>query len=268
MKIVVYVLCYNETSIAQAGYNFSKYPWARILPIPTTHKYMEGIAYLELLGTLKHEWEDADFVGTLSYKAAEKITIPDMGDLCTRVAEADVIALLPQIQFLVAHACQCHPRFLEVWVPLLLELGYQPADCVNASIPFFACNYWLARPRWMLRFMDFYRRATLVLDTHPALQEALWSDSMYGISSMSENDLVKVYGKPYMPHHPFIGERLACFYFWKERAVVAMIPLASEQFVKQVMETEVRAAMLRAQRMNEISVRDLVGAAAGKSTLL
>ena len=221
MKVVVYVLCYDDASEAQALQRF-QYPWAHVIRVGQS-KYMEGQMYLSILEDRAEEWEDADFVGTLSWRAPDKIDIPDFDQLCPRMQGADVIGLLPLPQTLLEQACYRHPRFMEVWHPLLTELGYTEEDITSDAIPAFMCNYWLATPAWMKRYCEFYKRAVHVLETHKGLQGALWSYPGYG-THLSLEKRMQIYGTPYIPYHPFVQERLPCFWFWKEQAVIVLVP--------------------------------------------
>ena len=232
MKLVVYVLCYDDKSTLSATEEYAGYPWARVVTLPdhpATGKYMEGGMFLSTLRELRNEWHDADFVGTLSWKASEKIDVSLVGKVAELAKESDVIALLPAGDLMIAQAVQCHPRFLEVWVPLLVSMGYDVGDTVSTDIPSFFCNYWLATPCWMDRFLDFYGKAAGAMDTLPSIQGSLWSDSFYG-SHLPRERLEKVFGRPYVTYHPFIGERLASFFFWKEGAGLAKACLVKREY--------------------------------------
>lgn len=251
MKVVVYILCYDAKSRASAEEEYGELEWAHILDLsPSPHtKYMEGAAYLGLLKEREDEWKDADFVGTLAWRASSKISMVDMQRLCEQERHADVLALLPSCELLVCQAVRFCVRFLEVWIPTLLELGYSLTDAIDHKIPSFYCNYWLAKPEWMRRFMDFFTEAVGVLETHQPIQEALWSCPGYG-TSLSDEACLKIYGKPYIPYHPFVTERLACFYFWKEHANLAMIPLGKGDFWTRHYESELHDVCSRAEMMS------------------
>lgn len=218
MKVVVYVLCYDDVSERVARDAFP-YPWARPLRIPESTVYMEGKAFADLLPALRHEWEDADYVGTLSYRAHSKIEVPlDLEAVCER-SGADVVALAPLTCNMLEQATVAHPRFLELWVPVLGALGFSEEQATHPDVPAFLCNYWVARPAWVLRYLDFYARAVRVLETRPDIQDVLWSDPGY-VTKLPKDTLLRIYGKPYITYHPFVCERLACFFFWEQGAAV------------------------------------------------
>jgi hypothetical protein len=223
MKIVVYVLCYNDPSMTRAQEEYSDFPWARILRLDRDCKYLEGVMYLDVLDSLRQEWHDADYVGTLSWKARDKIDIPDMHNLCARAEGADVIALMPSARPLLEQA-SLHPRFEELWTALLGRMGYAREDAIDASVPAFFCNYWLATPARMRQYCEFYRRAVAVLETESDIQDVLWSDSGYNNwGTLSRERCIRLYGRPYFTYHTFVCERLPCFFFWKHasRGVLA-----------------------------------------------
>ena len=252
MKVVVYILCYDAKSRASAEAEYGEHEWARILDLPPSpnSKYMEGAAFLGLLQGREDEWKDADFVGTLSWKASGKISVVDMQQLCQHAEHADVLALLPSGDPLVNQAIQAHPRFLQVWIPTLMELGYSLSDAIHHEMPAFFCNYWLAKPTWLRRFLEFYTKAVQVLETHQPIQEALWSCPNY-CTALPQETCMKIYEKPYIPYHPFVGERLACFYFWKEQATVALTPLGKREFWKIHYEAELEDVCFRAENTSK-----------------
>jgi hypothetical protein len=43
-----------------------------------------------------------------------------------------------------------------------------------------------------------------------------------------------------------VGERLACFYFWKEQATVVLVPLGKPEFWKIYYESELHDVCARA----------------------
>ena len=240
MKLVVYVLCYDDTSEAAAKDEFEKHEWARVVRLPDdrrTGKYMEGAAFLGTLQSRKAEWHDADLVGTMSWKASLKIDVNAVADACRRCAGADVVTFLPSTDMLLRSVLH-HPRFLEVWVPLLSHLGYSAPDIVHSDMPAFYCNYWMATPAWMDRFMAFYARVHRALEDLPCIQDALWSHAGYP-THLTRERCIQVYGRPYIPYHPFVCERVPCFFFWKEGASIAPAPLGKAEFLRACHDAEV-----------------------------
>lgn len=251
---MVYVLCYDSASEEAARREFAEYEWATVTRVPEEpglSKYMEGAAYLKTLHDNRAEWLDADKVGVLSYRASSKIDVGLVRTACVETQEMDVLALLPSTNPLLVDTMLFQPRFLEVWVPLLLHMGFSASDAVHTGIPAFFCNYWLATPAWMDKFLGFFSSATEALDTLPDIQEALWSDSNYNSATVSAERCEQVYGRPYFPYHPFVCERLACFFFWKEHASIALAPLGKRQFWQEYFNAQVSNICARARLMSE-----------------
>lgn len=252
MRIVVYVLAYDAASEQEAQARFGGHEWARVVRLPddsAQNKYMEGAAFLSVLPARRAEWQDADFVGTLSWKAHQKIGIPGRFDkLCADVQTADVVALLPSTEHMLMQAVRCHPRFLEVWVPLLQKMGYAASDVVSIRLPSMYCNYWLAKPAWMDKFLSFYARAVHLLETDEELQEPVWDSACYNTALPPER-VLKVYGKAQVTYHPFVSERLISAFCHLEQAAVAMVPLGLGEFWKRHYDAEIVDVAARARHM-------------------
>lgn len=231
-KIVVYVLCYDDASEAKAREEYVAHHWARILRLGGS-KYMEGQVFIDVLDSLRSEWEDADFVGTLSWRASEKITVPDIEILCEKYKNASAISLLFLPEITLGRSTLSHPRFLQVWIPMLTEMGHSVQDAVSHEFLHLVGNYWLAKPHVMTRFCQFFKSAVRVLETKESLREALWSDACYD-THLTKERCMEIYDKPYMPYHSFVCERLAGFFFWKHSIpFIAEIDTSRMFWVKQ-----------------------------------
>lgn len=224
MKIRVYILCYDDHSERIATEQFDGFVWATVLKIPSS-VYLENCMYGFLLEQLlKQEsipWDTYDYVGTLSWKAPSKIAIPDMDAVSRylRVSDHDVVAFCfnASTLSLVTQASMTHRAFRSIWCELLDQLGMDAEDVDTKVRPFY-CNYWIAKPSWLKKYILFYMQAQLVLETHEPLQAALWSDSEYALSSLSSERCLKVFSRPYYPHHPFVCERLPSVFFTTQGA--------------------------------------------------
>jgi hypothetical protein len=167
------------------------------------------------------EWRECDYVGTLSWKAPQKIPVPDMQALTSHLAfrSPDVVPFFPCHESIILQAERHHPLFRELWCGLTRELGISEERAIDPTIPLFFCNYWMARPSWMLRYMEFFKKAQHVLDTCEAIQANLWTDSRFD-KVISDEKCMEIFGKPYYPYHCFLCERLPCLFFKLEGATV------------------------------------------------
>lgn len=214
---LIYVLCPNAEAVKKAREVYS-HKWARIIWIPTT-VYLESVAYYHTLASRMPEWKHADYVGCIGWSAYDKMNSLDLDDVISQSQNADVVAFMYRGDPLVATADTWHPKFSNIWVPVLTSMGYAQNDIVSTDIPSFYCNYWAARPSHMAAYIDFFKKFKIQLENVPEIQSALWSDSTYkdrgtDIAKLDEEQCMTIWGVPYYPYHPFICERLPCFFFW------------------------------------------------------
>ncbi len=137
---------------------------------------------------------------------------------------ADVIALLaPRGETLRRQAQMTHGlHFVEVWHELLRRLGFSEDTIQRSdSVDVFFCNYWIAKPAMMTKFVTFLRHAIDMLEHDSVLFNLMQADSRY-----IEGDTAVAYrafGTPFYQYHPFICERLAVFFFWSQHACVVHV---------------------------------------------
>jgi hypothetical protein len=202
-----------------ANASFGKYPWARIIQMPTTI-YMENWMYFEYLDAHRDTWQSYDYVGTLSWKAPKKMIVPDMTKLQVIATDTnpDVIALLSYPKkSLLEQASEAN--FECVWIEWLKQLGYDETASKNSNIPLFLCNYWMAKPEYMSKYIAFAKTARYILDTYQPIREKLWSDSKFPFTITADR-CRHIFGRPYYPLHCFLMERLPCIFFHYEKALV------------------------------------------------
>jgi hypothetical protein len=225
LNIRIFILCHDDISQEKAFLEFGHHEWATVLRIETT-LYLENIMYSSVLMKHKALWEDCDYVGTLAWCARQKVLIPDMDLIRSKIEPlleagqaCDVVSFANYPKILLQDAQVNHPLFVPIWTALLTEMGYEKADILSTKIFAFYCNYWMARPSWMLAYIEFFGRAKHLLDTYEPIQAALWSDAEYDSGALSDK-MKRAFGRPYYPYHTFICERLPCFFFWKHGATV------------------------------------------------
>lgn len=233
MQVLIYVLCYDQKSETLAKERFGNITWMKILFIPTTF-YLESILYSEILSDIEDEWITSDYVGTISYSCIEKgLSVYTIQKIFTEAAKQadlpDVIAFYSEENTQMLKITNLlHPNFENIWNLLLSKLetvGYKN-NINNNQIKGFYCNYWVAKPEWMKRYISFFRKARIMLDYNATLRKEIWKDSNYQ-SKLSKDELMRIYGKPYYPYIPFIYERLPCYYFENENATILFNSIVS-----------------------------------------
>ncbi len=229
-RYIIYVLAPTEKDLENARENFKDFPWAVPIMIPTTF-YLESVMYTHILHRRREEWEHADYVGTISHSAIHKLR--DISSIYGTLQDAsnenvDVAAFLYRGDSLVAAAEKWHPGFLRLWVGSLRYLGFPVETILSEEIPSFYCNYWAATPTVMKEYIQFFKTFVHTFDTLPILSDEIWNDSGYsgrgtGIAGLSAERCMSIWGVPWYPFHPFLGERIPCFFFWatKKKIMVA-----------------------------------------------
>jgi hypothetical protein len=219
-RYCIYILAPTAKDLEAAKTRFSTYAWARPILIPTTF-YLESVMYYHILPLRRDEWVHADYVGTLSHTAAQKLTTLDTVTDVLRGASdenAHIAAFMYRGDPLLATAEKWHPGFLHIWAPLLRFHGFPTDKILSESIPSFYANYWAAVPDAMDQYIDFFKKVKISLEVLPSLSETVWKDSEYGartgIAGLTSDRCLEIWGVPWYPFHPFLFERLPCFFFW------------------------------------------------------
>lgn len=221
-RFIVYVLAPTLNDLTKARDTFAEYPWARPILIPTTF-YLESVMYYHILPMRIEEWEHADYVGTISHTAVKKLN--DFTKIGTVLREgksidAALVSFMYRGDCLIAAAERYHPGFLKLWAPTLHFLGF-PLDLVlSEEIPSFYCNYWASTPMAMKKYIDFFKKFKHCLEELPHVSRDIWANSNYGGRSITPEKRLEIWGVPWYPFHPFICERLPCFYFWEVGTVM------------------------------------------------
>jgi len=207
----VYVLFHDDKS-KQIASSFDKYDWSVPYQLGKSI-YMES-AFLPYLASVQEDWEKKDYVGMITYNIMRKQVIDqdiDMREIVNASDGADFIAFYGlSVPNMVDYAEDKHPGFKNIWVKLLTKMGFSKED-IDAPISFFQCNCWMAKPEWMVMYLDFARRAMTILDEDQEIKALCYRDASY-TSNLSEDQLMKIYGAPWYTFHPFIMERLPCFF--------------------------------------------------------
>jgi hypothetical protein len=220
----IYVICHNTESEQRAIKLVENKPWAVPTRIKTT-VFLETNFWNEYDADRdKQEW-----VGTISYHADDKTSDP-IGKLEQAIRDdIDVVGLYnPEPSLSIAHhAVRFHPGLLQLLEMFLSKAGESREDIAKLSgkelKPFYA-NFWIARREWTRSYSEWLRRVLPAVN-EPEVKKLLWMNSGYGhFSEKAKKDAMRIFGCPYYPMHPFLGERLPAYYFHTRKARVTVVP--------------------------------------------
>ncbi|NDE18063.1 hypothetical protein EBZ80_24405 [bacterium] len=121
-------------------------------------------------------------------------------------------------QPLVVHGQRCHPHFAALWTAILGRMGFTAEQALDRRIPFFACNYWIARPTLFLAYCAFVQRAVDIMERDADLHPLLDASARYGMPP--PETYKRATGRSVYSHHPFLLERLPCFFFYQQGASI------------------------------------------------
>jgi hypothetical protein len=217
-NVIVFCLYYDDRTKAYIDRHYAHLVgiWLSPIQIPETTKYMENVFYITWLADHKHLWKHKDYVGVVSWKFDQKIRVPDLS--CYR-GDEDFVGFYLQRDNLVAHTSQWHPQFAYLYTRLLQRMGYTLDLVLSPDVPYFVYNYWMAKPVWMARYIEFLRNIMDLMEAWPEIQEALYADAHFEIPPhLTEQRLMEIFQRPHYTHHCFVLERMAPFFFWAEGA--------------------------------------------------
>jgi len=215
-KYKIYILSYDSKTEDTAIKQFSNKSWSTVININTTI-YLENIMYDTWLLNHQDQWINHDYVGTLSWRSYTKIQLPKLDNQINinliKDKNPDIVAFAPTIMNLLYQATRDHgQRFRKIWIYLIKNLGYSVEEAIDPTVKLFFCNYWMAKPPVMIDYINFFEKAKYILENSEEIQNDLWSNSNYN-GYVSSGRLTEIFGRPYYPYHPFIFERLPCFFF-------------------------------------------------------
>jgi len=208
-KIIIYVLCYDDATEALANTQYGAFDWARVHRIKKHTHLFEGIMYQEELLNMYSEWKCADFVGTISYSFTSKVPLNHLIRMIERAIHEK-----PDVTMFWSRARDDgiggHNQHLIQLYKSVLDMLISKTHPKVSQLYCFS-NYWMATPKHMLLYIDFFNRTLL-----PLLEESphVWDNSLYVAGNLTSDQLLKITKRvPYYPFHPFINERLVAPYF-------------------------------------------------------
>jgi hypothetical protein len=218
LNILIYILGYDNETLNNATALFGSYKWAKIIILPATLLF-ENYMYDKWLIEHYDEWKDYDFVGTLSWRARDKVMLPDMDKLAVFLKNNEVFEVVP---FLVIDSVD-HLNDIDRRQPLnniilkrLFEkLGFPDNYMKNYFIQFYA-NYWITKPKIMLEYIQFFHKCKEIIDSDDEIQKHIWKYVEYN-STLDDANIKKIFGRPSFSSHPFVYERIPFLYLNRYR---------------------------------------------------
>ena len=148
------------------------------------------------------QWEDADYVGTVSHRAFLKFP-EQKGDLLNKVKN-------PSGKFVGLIKPYTDPKYHDEFMKttfehMLSRVGLKPSD------EWFLCNYWCCPPSVMKEYVRWFNEKWLPV---LASTDGLWDDAKHFTPyKPSETSLILHTGRPYYTYHPFMCERVVSPFF-------------------------------------------------------
>lgn len=220
MKILFYILCFDDSSELYIQQNLPPVmkPVSKILRLPPNNKYLEFYFFSHYLLSHQEEWQDMDYVGSLSWKYQQKIPPINLYIIEKKIKQfhPDLFSFYNVKTPLLHTAEICHPSFKKCWNALFQSLGYTEKEYNTTRFPSFFCNYWIAKSSVLHDFAVFASSLIQHIESTPSLQELLYTDSNYK-GNLSTEQLLNLFQKPYYPMICFILERVICFYAYHHK---------------------------------------------------
>lgn len=266
--VFVYISCHDDESEREARH-LAKHTWridddplsaVAFIRLPPT-PFLESAIY-DILHERRAEWESADYVCLLTYSIGRKLeafgrsgslapppegkwrhlrqsltaTSPDVAGLCRiDFVKKSVGGAEVPVSVLEGAVFQHGMNFYRAWHALLGAMGLDEAAILDPSVPGFFCNWWVVRPRVLLSYVAFYRRAAALVRTDPELARLMGEDAYYN-GAMTPRQLAETFeGRSFYPVQPFVFERLPSLFFGRHRPALR-IGVIEPRFVMRLKE--------------------------------
>lgn len=229
--MLIYVICHNDESQMKAQEIESKINSvencrSHVVRIQE-HNILFESQIFNYLDTCKEQWINEDYVGMVTYSIETKTKV-DITELIRHIKAAqnhgaDIIPVYSLsfkklkkdliISFAEALTIMHGPYILLAYKEILDALGYTEQEYFNEGIPSYFSNWWMVRPQYMEKYVEFFKRTLHVIEFNNKLSKYLYMNSYY-TGNLPVDTLMKIGGKPYYTLHPFLFERLPCFFFY------------------------------------------------------
>jgi len=160
--------------------------------------------------------ESCKYIGMLTYRVTSRpqVIMLNIGYILS-YSDSDVVTVNYNMGDGLTKAELFHTGFKNIWLKLMKILlpELSEKDVWNDQIPMFYNNYWYAKPKVILEYREFLKKAVDALEEIPEV----YQDSGYSVGNTPKDALEKITGKPYYTFHPFILERLPCIFVWYKK---------------------------------------------------
>jgi hypothetical protein len=195
--IIIFILAYDEPTY-KIALTYT-YDWAFPIYIPGASEknpLFENIVFHQYESLLRpHILERHKYVGLLSWKANQKLNM----NIVNNRIQTKQYRNVPYIHFDEGPVAmyKCHPFVKNIWDDIFLKkLG--PIE----KAKFGYCNYFVTKKNIFEKYVAEMKLYIPLVLSHPKSFE----DARYP-GSLSKEKLIKLCGKPWYPHVPFVLER-------------------------------------------------------------
>lgn len=160
--------------------------------------------------------ESSKYIGMLTYRVTSRshVLMLNIGYILS-YCDTDVVSVNYNRSDTLTKAEFFHSGFKNIWVQLMKKIlpDLSEKDVWNDEIPMFYNNYWFAKPKVILEYREFLKKAVDALEEIPEV----YLDSGYSVGNTPKEALEKITGKPYYTFHSFVLERLPCIFVWYKK---------------------------------------------------
>jgi hypothetical protein len=202
MKVIIYVLCHDDDTERQAREQWEHFSWARVYRMKRKTELFDAEMYRSDLMEMADQWEDADYVGTVSHRAFRKF--PEQREYLLWTInnlEGKFVGLIKPFT-----RPAYHDDFMKTtFEHMLSRVGLKP------SSKWYFCNYWCCPPSVMKGYIHWFNEKWLPV---LASTDGLWDNAKHNTPyKPSEASLILHTGRPYYTYHCFLCERVVSPFF-------------------------------------------------------
>jgi hypothetical protein len=207
---LLYILYHDDESYLQIE-KYKDVSNIKLLRIDET-KYFESI-FFNYLSNNRNEWTHKKYVGMVTYSFESK----NKQNILSILEKIEKYSITEKVIFALGHF---------VFPQLSDHINYQHntsaimeyllkifnINCNYEKCIFFACNYWMASPVYILEYIYFYQACMYFCENDKNIIKLLNEKAHYK-GKCSSKKLLQICGFPHYTHHCFVFERLPCVFF-------------------------------------------------------